>query len=108
MSNLNEELIDTMASVIMDEIVDQYCETSLADLDDEGVVDCIKNELAFGPQELEETVNDVWEEAKGRVCLGRAWYWEKYYHVTKLVTEAILEQKDTKQAILDIIKDACL
>lgn len=108
MTMLIPTLTHQMASTILDELVDRFCDTMLWKLDDQGIVDCIKREIVRtgGTQGLMECVEEVWEEAKERVCFGKAWFWEKYYQVTKLATEAIVEQE--KESILKIVKELCL
>ena len=101
-------LTHQMASAILDEIVDRFCSRSLSELDDQGIMECIKTEIVeeSGVRGLMECVEEVWEEAKERVCFGKAWFWEKHCKVTKLDTEAIVEQE--KESILKIVKELCL
>ena len=107
-SRLKEKLVESMVYSILIEIVNSYSNASVWDIDEVELGNFIKEELTFSEQELEQAVQEVWEQAKDNVCYGDGEYWSEKYQVTPLATERIINEEDTQEAIMSQIRDYCL
>lgn len=95
---IKSEIIDSMVTSILAELVSTYTEIDPLDigLEINDLVIALRNENADFDNNIEEAINFVWDDAYDNVVSGDAEYWSDEYGLYGEEVESVIQANESK------------